>query len=141
MIRSRATAGFTFVELLVVIVILVVLSGVIITGYVSKIGEANQAVAVQKITALETSLNVFKIAAKRYPTTAEGLQALVEPPEELEGKWKDPLKQKDITDPWDREFQYECPGTHNREGFDIWSLGADGVEGGEGENADICNWE
>jgi len=141
MTRSRANAGFTFVELLVVIVILVILSGVIIVGFVRKADEARQAVAVQKITELETILKIFKLDTGRYPTTAEGLHALVEPPDELQEEWKNPIREKDIIDPWGREFLYESPGAQNREGFDIWTLGADGTEGGEGENEDINNWD
>jgi len=141
MTLSRSRAAFTFVELLVVIVIIVILSGVIVTAYVSKAGEAKQAVAVQKIGALDTALKVFKLGIGRYPTTAEGLHILVDPPDDLKDKWKDRLKEKDLIDPWGRALLYECPVSHNTQAFDIWSLGADDTVGGEDENKDVNNWE
>ncbi|HEB94881.1 MAG TPA: type II secretion system protein GspG [Sedimenticola thiotaurini] len=132
-IRQR---GFTLIELLVVLVILGLLAGLVgprVVGYLSR-GKADTArLQVEQIAA---ALDLYLLDMGRYPSQREGLAALVEPPEGA-GNWRGPYlrKRKLPVDPWGREYHYRYPG---KEGdYDLFSLGADDTEGGEGENADI----
>jgi general secretion pathway protein G len=77
----------------------------------------------------------------RYPTTEEGLKVLVEPPSGGDKKWRGPYVKQIRSDPWGNPYQYKCPGMHHTSSFDLWSRGADGADGGEGQGADIGNWE
>jgi len=141
MAGSRRTRAFTLVEVLVVLVIIGILAGLIVPRLLRHPGRAKRTVAVQQITQLENMLSVFKLETGRYPTAAEGLDALLEAPEDVTEEWAGPYcKEKDLLDPWKQRFNYEYPGTHNEDGIDVWTYGADGVEGGEGENGDLGNW-
>lgn len=143
MLRRGRSSGFTLVEILVVMVILVILATAFIfsTGLLKRPGQAKQAVATSKISQLKLALYEFHLDTGRFPETAEGLQALVEAPADLEEKWKGPYcDAKDLIDPWDRPFLYGCPGTNSPSSFDLSSLGADGADGGEDENKDIVSW-
>jgi general secretion pathway protein G len=77
----------------------------------------------------------------RYPTTEEGLKVLVEPPNGDEKKWRGPYVKQVRNDPWGNPYQYRSPGLHHTSSFDLWSRGADGADGGEGQAADIGNWQ
>ncbi len=136
--------GFTLIELMVVIVILGILATLIVPNIMDTPDEAKQAKAKVDITALETALKMYKLHNGSYPTTEQGLQALVSPPETGSGanNWKQGgylEKGKVPLDPWGNDYVYLSPGVHMD--FDITSFGADGVPGGEGKNRDINNWE
>lgn len=128
--------GFTIVELLVVVIILGLLSAFLVPNLFKKLGQAKSGIAKGQIGTIEGALEQFAIKCDRYPSTDEGLAALITAPAGLEDKWGSRyLKPSQINDPWDRPFIYETTS----DGYNIISLGADGVEGGEGENADIFN--
>ena len=138
--RRRRNRGFTIVELLVVAIILAMLAGFIVPGIFQKLSKAKTDIARSKMALIETALQQFAIDCGRMPTDDEGLEALLIPPPELEEKWAGKyLKDSQIIDPWDNPYQYYSDGRVNVGSYDIVSLGADGQEGGEGENADIVN--
>ncbi len=136
--------GFTLIELMVVIIILGVLAMWVAPKIMGRPGEARQVKALLDIQNLETALKLYKLDTGMYPTTEQGLQALVEKPEtgNVPKKWKDGgylEKSRVPKDPWGNEFIYLSPGLKGD--FDIISYGLDGVPGGEKENKDINNWE
>jgi len=133
-------AGFTLVEIMVVVVILGILAATIIPKFIGATGEAKVGAAKADIANMENALERFSINMDRFPTTEEGLKVLAEPPSGDDKKWRGPYIKELRPDPWTRPYQYRFPGTHGRNQFDVWSFGADGAEGGEGDNADIGNW-
>lgn len=142
--NRRNARGFTLIELMVVIVILGILAGLIIPRIMGRPDEARSAKARMQIESMETALKLYKLDNGNYPTTEQGLQALVQAPDVggLAKNWR--LggyleKGKVPKDPWDHDFVYLSPGVHGD--FDLSCLGADGEEGGEGKNKDINNWE
>jgi general secretion pathway protein G len=141
---STSERGFTLLEILIVITILGILASLIAVKLMDRPGEARQLKAQMDIKSLETALKLYKLDNAFYPSTDQGLHALVEKPAlgKIPPKWREGgYLDKDVVplDPWDRDYLYLCPGVHNSD-FDLWSYGADGEEGGEGENADITNW-
>ncbi len=137
-------AGFTLIELMVVIVILGVLAGMIIPRIMGRPDEARQAKAKIQMEALESALKLYKLDNGGYPTTEQGLNALVEAPStgNLPKNWRQGgylEKGKVPKDPWGNEFVYISPGSHSD--FDLSSLGKDGEAGGDGVDQDINNWE
>ena len=129
--------GFTLIELLVVLAILTMLAGLVGPRVLSLLGGAKSKTAAVQIADLEKSLELFKLDVGRFPTTAEGLDALVNRPASAEG-WNGPyLKGSVPNDPWGKPYVLTSPTATG--GVDIVSLGADGLPGGEGENADIRN--
>jgi general secretion pathway protein G len=138
-LRHRHQAGFTLLELLIVVVILGLLATLVGPKLFSVFGKAKRQIAKTQIEQIATGLDLFRLDLGRYPTTDEGLEALVNPPEGLE-RWNGPYMEKGIPkDPWDRPYVYVSPGEHGA--YDIISLGLDGEPGGEGENADITSWQ
>lgn len=136
-IKSSDNAGFTLLELLVVIVIIGLLAAYVGPKYFSQLGKSETVVAKAQIEAFEKSLDSFRIDVGRYPTTEEGLAALLVSPPNTE-KWNGPYLKKDIPkDPWGNIYMYKSPGKNGD--FDIISYGKDGQPGGTGENADIIN--
>ena len=138
------TKGFSLIELMVVIVILGILAGMIMPRLMGRTDDAKQVKAKVDIAALTTALQLYKLDNGEYPTTEQGLKALIEPPEKEggAGNWKKGgylEKQSVPNDPWGREFIYLSPGIHGD--YDILSYGADGVPGGEDKNQDIKSWE
>jgi general secretion pathway protein G len=132
--------GFTLIERIVVLVILGLLAAVVAPNVLEKLKGSRSKIAAMQIKELEGALQLFALDVGRYPTTSEGLEALVSNPGGLES-WKGPyLSQALPMDPWDKPYVYRCPPTEGIE-FDLYSYGSDGVEGGEGENADITNWK
>lgn len=136
--------GFTLIELMVVIVILGILAGLIIPRIMSRPEEARQSKARIQIESLETALKLYKLDNGSYPSTEQGLQALVEAPSvgSLPKKWREEgylEKGKVPKDPWGNEYIYLCPGTHGE--YDIISYGADGEPDGEEKDKDINSWE
>jgi general secretion pathway protein G len=137
--KRRRKAGFTLIELLVVMLILGLLAALVGPKLFGKVGKSKIKAAKAQIALLEDALDTFRLDVGRYPTTEEGLQALVEQPSGVE-KWDGPyLKKKVPKDPWGHDYVYKCPGEHGD--YDLYSLGADGQEGGEGENADVTSWD
>ena len=133
----RAAGAFTIVEILVVVIIIGVLATLVVPKFIGRIWQAKQNVARQKLQEIEKAIEIFRYDYGRFP---EDLEELVTRPDDIpEEKWQEPtLKPKDLVDPWDRRFVYKSPGEHGA--FDLYSLGADGQEGGESENADVVNW-
>ena len=136
--RICSRKGFTLIELLVVMVILTLLYAFVGTDFFKYIGTSKQKAAKTQIEMFGTALDAFRLSVGRYPTTAEGLQALrTNPGLDL---WDGPYLRKEVPmDPWGRPYIYNCPGQHGD--YDLISYGADGQEGGEGENADIVSWK
>lgn len=136
----KKNSGFTLIELLVVLVILGLLASLAGPRIIGYLGRSKVQVAHLQIEQLAQSLDLFQIDAGRYPTTEEGLLALVQAPSGAAG-WQGPYLKKGVVpkDPWGRDYAYRSPGEHGP--YDLYSLGADGQEGGEGEAADITNWK
>jgi len=136
--------GFTLIELMVVIVILGVLAGLVVPKIMNYPDEAKQTQAKLQMQSIETALKAYKLDNGSYPSTEQGLQALVEPPSTgiLAKKWREGgylEKGKVPKDPWGNDFIYLSPGQHGD--FDIVCYGADGTPEGDGKNKDINNWE
>ncbi|MFO8048050.1 MAG: type II secretion system major pseudopilin GspG [Desulfosudaceae bacterium] len=141
---ARSQAGFTLIELMVVLVILGILAVTIAPQVLDRPEKARRLKAKMTIETLGTALDLYKLDMGRYPSTSQGLEALVSKPESgnVSDNWREGgyLKKGTIPkDPWGNEFIYLCPGVHGE--YDIVSYGADGVSGGEGNNADIKSWE
>jgi len=139
----REKRGFTLLELLVVMVILVMLASVVTMVVVKRVEEANHAKAVADIESLSNALDQFYLHNGRYPTSDEGLNALrARPQSEDLPNWDGPyIKRAVPPDPWDSDYIYICPGDHNPDSYDLYTLGRDGKEGGGGSDADITNWD
>jgi general secretion pathway protein G len=139
---NRKTAGaFTLIEIMVVVIILGILAATIIPQFMGTTHDAKVSTAKSNIAELESALERFYIHMDRYPATEEGLKVLVEPPSGEAGKWRGPYIKMLRADPWGNPFQYRSPGARTGSGFDVWSRGADGADGGEKEAADIGNWQ
>ncbi|HEY7964742.1 MAG TPA: type II secretion system major pseudopilin GspG [Steroidobacteraceae bacterium] len=138
--RPRAR-GFTLIEIMVVVIIIGLLAAVIVPQVVSKVDEARVAKAKQDIQSLETALTMYRLDNSKYPTSEQGLSALVTQPTDPSIKHWRPggYLQRVSKDPWGNDYQYVYPGAHGKE-YDLFSLGADGAPGGEGLDADIGNW-
>lgn len=130
--------GFTLLELLVVMVIIGLLAGYVGPKYFAQIGKSEIKAARAQIDALEKALDQYRLDVGRYPSSENGLAALMRRPPS-ESRWQGPYLRKDLpTDPWGNAYRYAQPGEHGE--FDLFSLGKDGKPGGEGEAADIGNW-
>lgn len=142
--KTKNNAGFTLIELMVVVVILAILAGLIVPRIMGRPEEARRTKATIQIQSLETALKLYSLDNGSYPTTEQGLQALVEPPAvgKLSTKWRQGgylEKGRVPKDPWSNDFIYLQPGLQGE--YDIISYGADGQQGGEGKDADITNWD
>ena len=133
----KIAAGFTLLELLVVMVIIGLLAGYVGPKYFAQVGKSEIKVARAQINALEKSLDQYRLDTGHYPTQEQGLTALnAAPPNEP--KWEGPYLKKNVPlDPWGNGYLYKIPGEHSE--FDLYSYGKDGQPGGEGEAADIYN--
>jgi len=137
--------GFTLIEIMVVVIILGLLAGLVLPRILGQEEKAKFEAAKVQIRSLEDALDAYKLDNGFYPTTDQGLEALIKKPEagRIPLKWRDGgyLKPSRIPkDPWGKDFVYLSPGNENRE-YDIVSLGADGEPGGEGNSADIESWK
>ena len=133
--------GFTLIEIMVIVVILGILAAVIVPRIMDRPDQARIAKAKQDIQALENALRLYKLDNFRYPSTEQGLEALIKKPvgEPEPKKWKEDGYVDRLTkDPWGNPYQYLNPGVHGK--IDVFSLGGDGELEGEGINADIGNW-
>jgi general secretion pathway protein G len=142
--KRREERGFTLIEILIVIVILSILAWQLAPRIMGKPEEAKQVRAQMDISTLETTLKMYKLDNGFYPSTEQGLQALVEPPTigRPAPKWREGgylEKRKVPKDPWGYDYIYLSPGVNSD--FDLSSYGADGEPGGEGPDKDINNWE
>jgi len=134
----RNHKGFTLIELLVVIIIIGLLAALVGPRLFGKVGAARLKAAKAQVEMFGTALDTFRLDVGRYPSTEEGLNALREKPSGAE-RWDGPYLPKEIpSDPWGKPYVYQSPGTHGE--YDLFSYGADGVEGGEGENQDAVSW-
>ena len=134
----RNTQGFTLLELLVVIVIIGLLAAYVGPKYVAQLGKSEVKVAKAQIEAFEKSLDTYRLDVGRYPTTEEGLGALLAAPPAAGTRWNGPYLKKNVPlDPWGHAYQYRAPGSKGE--YEIVSTGKDGQPGGTGENADISS--
>jgi len=135
--QPRRARGFTLVELLVVLVVLVLLASIIGPRVLGQLGGAKSKTAVVQIAEIEKALEIYALDVGRFPTSAQGLQALVQAPPGVAG-WNGPYIKGGVPlDPWGNPYHYAFPGADG--GMEIISYGADGTPGGEGENADVRN--
>jgi general secretion pathway protein G len=137
----RKRNGFTLIELLVVILILSMLAGFVAPPIFKRLGKAKVDLAKPRMAVIETALRSFEFDCGRLPDESEGgLEALFVAPPELEEKWNGPyLKKSQLLDPWGNPYIFVREGQYNPGSFDLICYGADGQEGGEGENADVAN--
>ena len=136
--------GFTLIEIMVVIIIMGILASIVALRLTGQTEQARQTQAETQIRIFESALELYKLDNGSYPTTEQGLKALVEAPTVgvLPRKWREGgyLQKSSIPkDPWENEYIYLAPGIHND--FDIMSYGDDGIPGGEGKDEDINSWE
>jgi len=139
--RRPSEAGFSLLELMVVVVIMSILALVVMPRVINRPDQARLSRAVSDLSVLNGAVKLYKLDNFRYPTTEQGLRALVETPttEPLAQNWaQNGYIDRLPKDPWGQEYQYLQPGVHGE--FDIFTLGADGISGGEGLDADIGTW-
>ena len=139
--QRRKAGGFTLIEIMVVVVILGILAAVVVPRIMDRPDDARIAKARQDVRALQSALELYRLDNYQYPSTQQGLEALVREPsgDPPARNWKQGGYINNLpTDPWGNDYQYVQPGEHGD--YDVFSYGADGREGGEGVNADIGNW-
>lgn len=135
---NRSRSAFTLIELLLVLVILGVLAAIVVPKFTGRTEQARKQGAKTSISNLSGTINTFETDTGRFPTSDEGLGALVQAPGNVEN-WHGPyIESSALQDPWGHPFHYTCPGSHNPNGFDLWSSGADGQDG---TADDITNWD
>ena len=139
----RGQAGMTLVEIMVVIAILGILMTIVGVAAVGRLEEAKVDATMVQIGNLEGALTQFRVNYGKYPTTAEGLDALIHPPADKRGRTREKYLDSDTVpmDSWSSPFLYYSPGVNGDHDYEIISLGADSAEGGEGKDADIKSWE
>lgn len=140
--RNR-TRGFTLIEIMAVVLIMGMLIGLVGYQVFSRVEQARGTTARAQMKMIEGALEFYRLDNGRFPTTDQGLDALVRKPsiEPVPPRYNpDGYLKEDPLDPWSNPFEYQQPGVQNPRGFDLWSLGADGQDGGEGVDADIGNW-
>jgi general secretion pathway protein G len=139
--RKDRRRGFTLMEVLLVLVILAVLGSLAALSYDAIRRRADLNAAKSQIGLFKTPIQMYQMAIGSFPTTAQGLDSLRAAPGDLPNpaKWDGPYLDKEVPlDPWDKPYQYASPGSHNPDGYDVWSSGPDGVNG---TDDDIGNWE
>ena len=140
--RPVRPAGFTLIEILVVIVVIAILATLVAPNVFQHVGTAKATTAKSQIEMLSSALDAYRLDTGAYPTTQQGLQALNElPTMDPPTNWRGPYLRKAVPlDPWGHPYVFVSPGEVNPKGFDLISYGADGTLGGEGENADVLSW-
>ena len=138
--HTRKTAGFTLVEILVVIIVIAVLATLVAPNVFRHVGRAKDSTARAQIEMLGSALEAYRLDNDAYPTTDQGLAALVKRPETapVPRDWRGPYLKRDVPkDPWGAAYLYRSPAREDAGGYELLTLGRDGREGGEGENADV----
>jgi general secretion pathway protein G len=142
---ERREAGFSFIEIMAVVIIIGMLTALVANNIFSQMRRAEHKLAAAQIQKVASQLEMYRLDNGTYPSSEQGLEALVAAPTSdpqprnwLPGGY---AKSSDLRDPWQNTLQYRVPGEHNAHSFDLFSFGADGVEGGEGTNADVTNWD
>ena len=136
--HGRCVSGFTLIELMLVMVILATMAAIVLPKFTGRAKQAKITAAKTQIAQLEVALDAFEIDIGRYPTTTEGLRALVEKPATDSDGWLQPYIKRDVpTDPWENDYVYKYPGQYNQDGYDLYSMGPDRKLGGDD---DITNW-
>ncbi|MDD5274555.1 MAG: type II secretion system major pseudopilin GspG [Methylovulum sp.] len=138
--KKHVESGFTLLELLVVLGIIAMLAGIVGPQVMKHMGESKTKAAKVQVEDLAATLDMYKLDLGHYPSSEEGLNALIESPDSAK-RWNGPYLQKNKIplDPWQNEYHYVSPGEHGK--FDLFSYGADGKEGGEGEDQDLVSWQ
>ena len=139
--KNKSKAGFTLIELMLVIVIIGTLAALVVPQFTGRAEQARKTAATADIMSnLPLALDLYELDNGTFPSSEQGLKALTEKPTmvPLPKNWSGPYIKKKPVDPWANPYEYVFPGTHNKDDFDLYSLGKDGAEGG---NDDITNWE
>ena len=138
--RTNSIPGFTLIELLIVMVIIGLLAAFVVPKLIGRVGESKQTAAKAQIELISTAIDVYKLDTGKYPSQDTGLQSLNTKPGDVQS-WKGPYmkKEKIPKDPWSADYIYIYPGTHGD--YDLISYGADGSEGGSGDDKDLVSWE
>lgn len=138
--KKLTQAGFTLLELLVVLGIIAMLAGLVGPQVMKHMAESKVKAAKVQIEDLAQTLDMYKLDVGSYPSSDQGLEALITSPDGAD-RWNGPYlrKNKVPLDPWNNEYKYASPGEHGK--FDLYSMGADGKDGGEGEDQDLVSWE
>lgn len=137
--RPCGSPGLTLLELMVVLLIIAGIMAIAVPMYLNHLSKSRIQTAGIQVEQLGTILDMYRLDVGRYPSTAEGLEALFTPPPGID-RWAGPyLKNREsLTDPWGNPYEYRAPGEHGE--YDLWSNGSDGAAGGEDEAADITSW-
>ena len=136
---ARKQAGFTLIEMMVVVVVIALLGAMIGPTLFGKVQQAQETRVAQDIRVIESALKFYRLDNYRYPTQAQGLEALVNAPGDAAGNWNGPYLEAMPNDPWGVPYQYQRPGSRGKD-VDIYTLGVDGQPGGEGSDKDWGNW-
>ena len=140
----RAIAGFTLIEILVVITVIAILAGLVAPEVFRNVGDARTTAAKAQMESLSLALDTYRLDNLSYPSTAQGLAALNAAPtgDPVPAGWRGPYMRRGVpADPWGRPYIYRSPGTANPNSYDLLTYGRDGVAGGTGEDADITSWD
>ena len=140
--KNERQGGFTLIEIMAVVLIIGLLTTLVGIAIIPQIDKGRVTTARTQIKNLEAALETFRMDNARFPSSEQGLDALINPPPDVRNfQTGGYLRERRIPeDPWGNPYQYESPGQHNDHSFDLWSFGADGNPGGEGADADIGNW-
>jgi general secretion pathway protein G len=143
-LSPQTRSGFTLLEIMVVIIVLGLLAGLVGPQIVGRVSDAKTATARTQIEMMSVALDSYRLDNGRYPTTQQGLEALRTEPaaEPVPTNWRGPYLRREVPlDPWGRPYEYRSPGEENPGSFDLFTLGLDGLPGGEGEAADVTSWQ
>ena len=135
MTKHRCSRGFTLIELMVVVIIIAALAGMVLPRLLPASDEAKRKIAQGDVANISVALKLFRLHNDRYPTTDEGLAALMTRPASA-ANWVGPYLERKPFDPWKREYKYQCPPAHGMD-FDLWSQGPDTARADD----DVTNWE
>ncbi|MBA4387801.1 MAG: type II secretion system protein GspG [Verrucomicrobia bacterium] len=133
---DRNRLAFTLIELMVVVIIIAALAAMVVPKVLPATTDAKRRISKGDIANISMALKLYRLHNDKYPSTEDGLGILLKPSTSKD--WKDSYLEKAAVDPWERKYQYVCPGSHSQAGFDLWSMGPDGQTGG---GDDITNWD